>query len=395
MPDAAACEWDRIPIVLQFPELTKFAETYGFFGSQGMIMLEGQHFVPRDRPSKTVYIFMHPSSTLNLLPMPAALANAGLHVICASGRYPKNDSALIMEKVCFDLGQYIKWAKEVAGYEKVILVGWSGGGSLSLFYQSQAETPTITHTPAGDEYDLTAARLIPANGVIFIAAHLGRAEILTESLDPSVRDELNPDDRDIELDIYSPDCPNKPPFDPAFVERFRAAQLARSRKITAWVEDTLATLKARGGDEVERSFVVHRTWCDVRWLDTTIDPNARKPGMTVLGVPKVTNSAPAGLARYTSLRSWLSQWSIDRCQCRGVESAAGIKRSPVIVIENEADDGVPASHNTIIHDALATSDKEKHLIRGATHYYMGQPEQLRECIDMVIGWSQRKGLLAD
>lgn len=35
------------------------------------------------------------------------------------------------------------------GYEKVVLCGWSGGGSLSALYQSEAEQPTITHTPAG------------------------------------------------------------------------------------------------------------------------------------------------------------------------------------------------------------------------------------------------------
>ena len=43
--------------------------------------------MPRgSKNADTVYIFMHPSSTLQLLPMPAALANAGLHVICAGSR---------------------------------------------------------------------------------------------------------------------------------------------------------------------------------------------------------------------------------------------------------------------------------------------------------------------
>ena len=102
--------------------------------------------------------------------MPTALANAGLHVLCAGSRYPKNDSALIMEKVCYDMGQYVKWAKEVCGYRKVVLVGWSGGGSLSLFYQDQAEHPTITHTPAGDEADLVGANLQPADAILLLAA---------------------------------------------------------------------------------------------------------------------------------------------------------------------------------------------------------------------------------
>ena len=105
-----------------------------------MVALEGQHFLP-EVVSDTVYIFMHPASTLQLLPMPQALADAGLHVICAGSRYPKNDTALIMEKVAVDLGPYVRRAREDLGYRTVVLVGWSGGGSLSLFYQSQAESP--------------------------------------------------------------------------------------------------------------------------------------------------------------------------------------------------------------------------------------------------------------
>ena len=100
---------------------------------------------------------MHPASTLQLLPMPTALADAGLHVLCAGSRYAKNDSALIMEKVAYDLGPTSATPAR-AWLRKVVLVGWSGGGSLSLFYQAQAERRRITHTPAGDPYDLTAAQ---------------------------------------------------------------------------------------------------------------------------------------------------------------------------------------------------------------------------------------------
>jgi pimeloyl-ACP methyl ester carboxylesterase len=387
-------EWDRIPIIISFPEDRRFAETYGFTGTQGKVWLEGQHFLPRNRPSDTVYIVMHPSSMLQLLPLPSALADAGLHLICANSRYAKNDSALIMEKVCYDLAHYIRWAKETAGYRRVVLLGWSGGGGLALFYQAQAERPTITHTPAGDVYDLTTMNLMPADGMIFIAAHLSRAETITDFLDPSVKDELNPDDRDIELDIYSSACPHQPPYDAAYIQHFRAAQLARSRKITGFVENLLARLKAKDDGEMERGFVVHRTWCDLRWLDLTIDPNGRKPNVTLMGPPKVANSAPAGLARYTSLRSWLSQWSIDRSNAKGADSARRMTRIPVLQIDNQADDGVPACHARILYEALGTPDKEQVSIEGANHYYVGQPEQLRECVQKVIEWSTRNGYLS-
>lgn len=390
---AVGPQWDRVPIVISFVESPAFAETHGFVGTQGLVWLEGQRLVPRDRPSDTVYIFMHPSSTLQLLPMPIALADAGLHVICGGSRYAKNDSALIMEKVCYDLSRYVKWAREEAGYKKIVLVGWSGGGSLSLFYQSQAENPSITHTAAGDPYDLTAAGMTAADGVVFIAAHLSRAETVTQFLDPSVRDESNPDERDLELDIYDPACPNQPPYSPAFVARFRAAQIERNRRITHWAEAKLAELKARGDGEVEFGFVVHRTRCDVRRLDPSIEPNGRHFPDNALEESRKANTIPAGLARFSSLRSWLSQWSYDRSQAKGPMSAARITRAPVLLIENEADDNVPASHGPMIFEALATKDKEMVSIAGATHYYFRQPEQMQQCIDALVDWSRRKALL--
>jgi len=299
-----------------------------------------------------------------------------------------------MEKVAIDMGAWVKDAR-ARGYEKVILVGWSGGGSLSLFYQAEAEAPSITATPAGDAVDLTQAGLEPADGVIFIAAHLSRAETLTEWLDPSVTDELDPDRRELAFDIYDSACPHQPPYTDEFVQRFRAAQVARNRKISEWCQERLDTLRRRETSEVERCFVVHRTMCDVRWLDPSIDPNGRRPGWCYLGDPRAVNTSPAGLGRYSSLRSWLSQWSYDLSNAKGPKNAARIRRTPVLQVENLADDAVPASHNPTIRSALATEDKEYVGIEGATHYYQGQPAQLQQCIGAVLDWSRRKGLLAE
>lgn len=395
MPDSQTrTEWTRTPLIVSFADNPKFTETYGFAGNSGKVNLEGQLLKSANSSARTVYLFMHPTSVLHLLPMPTALADAGLDVLCAASRYPRNDTALIFEKVAIDLGKWVAHAREELGYDKVVLVGWSGGGSLSLFYQAQAENPSVTKTPAGDPVDLTAAGLQPADGVIFIAAHLSRAETMTEWLDPSVVDELDPDNRDPEFDIYSPDCPHQPPYDPEFVARFREAQKARNRRITKWAQDTLARLQKQGTAEQERAFVVHRTMCDVRWLDPAIDPSDRRLGWTYMGDPMAVNVGPVGLARYTTLRSWLSQWSYDLSNAKGPMNAARIHRTPVLQIENTADEAVPATHNPTIRDALATPDKEYVILKGATHYYLGQSELLARCIDTVIDWSRRKGLLA-
>ena len=55
----------------------------------------------------------------------------------------------------------------------------------------------------------------------------------------------------------------------------------------------------------------HGTVADPRWLDPTVDPNERTPGTSYLGDPQVVNMSPVGLARFCTLRNWLSQWSYD------------------------------------------------------------------------------------
>jgi hypothetical protein len=161
------------------------------------------------------------------------------------------------------------------------------------------------------------------------------------------------------------------------------------------VLELLDRFKTRNDGEVERGFVVHRTNCDVRWLDPAVDPNGRKSGWCFLGDPRIANSAPAGLARFSTLRSWLSQWSYDHSKAKGAVNAQRIQTCPVLQIVNEADDAVPATHNPVIRDALATKDKEYAEIVGATHYYVGQPDQLAACIYHVSDWSRRKKLLTD
>jgi len=81
--------------------------------------------------------------------MPAALADAGLHVLCAGSRYAKERQRADHGEGRLRLGQYVRHARDVLGYRKVVLVGWSGGGSLSLFYRRRPSSrASRRHRPA-------------------------------------------------------------------------------------------------------------------------------------------------------------------------------------------------------------------------------------------------------
>lgn len=137
---------------------------------------------------------------------------------------------------------------------------------------------------------------------------------------------------------------------------------------------------------------MHRTVADPRFLDPTLDPNGRRPGWCYMGNPETANSGPIGLARFTTLRSWLSQWSIDHSRGDAMACAARV-RAPLLVIENTADDAVPQPHPLMLFDSAASPDKTFTQVVGATHYYAGQPELLEQATTLVRDWLRVRGLM--
>jgi pimeloyl-ACP methyl ester carboxylesterase len=381
-------EYDRIPYLVVFEDTADYQDTYG--GAGDVVALESYLLKPRDTPSDTVIVFMHPIGGGAYLPMVNALARAGHHVVYCNSRYRGVDSALIMEKVVQDLGACIRDAKDRLGYSTVVLAGWSGGGSLSLYYQQQARKATVTCTPAGDPPDLTSLDLPAADAVVLLAAHVSRHGTLTEWIDPSIIDETDPSKRDPELNLYDPANPNRPPYTDEFIDRYRQAQIARNRRITTWVRDTLAELKAAGRPHDEFGFVVHGTMADPRWLDPSIDPNERVPGTCYLGDPEVVNMGPVGLARFSTLRSWLSQWSYDDALGDGVVCGRDID-VPTLVVGNLADNACTPSHTRRLFEAIGCPDKQLHEIAGATHYYLGRDQvpMLTEAVGVVTDFLAR------
>ena len=377
----------REPYGYAYAEKSRLKETYG--GPEGQVFVECMRIRPEEGDAKAVILFSHPIGGGSFLPMVTALAKAGRHVIYCNTRYRGNDTALILEKCVLDLGACIADLKQRFGYEKVVLGGWSGGGSLSLFYQDQAEHPTITHTPAGDPVDLVAANLQPADAILLLAAHISRSVTMTEWIDPSILDEDRPFERDRELNIYDPACPNQPPYSEAFVARFRAAQIERNRRITARAKQTLAELKATDPD-MERPFVVYGTMSDVRWTDPTQDPSDRRPYTCYLGEPRIANDGPVGLGRFTTLRSWLSQWSYDESRANGVTNGAGVS-CPTLTINNTADLACTPSHARRLFEALGSKDKTYVDIEGADHYYMERPDLLPTAVKTVTEWLDARG----
>ena len=145
-------------------------------------------------------------------------------------------------------------------------------------------------------------------------------------------DESDPLSADEALDPY--DTRNGPPFSADFQLRYRAAQRDRNERITDWALDQLDRLA--GTRARDRLFTVSRSWADLRMIDPSIEPSDRRPNWCYLGDPMRANYGVFGVGTVSTLRSWLSMWSLRTSQCIAAPHLARIT-VPALVVHATAD----------------------------------------------------------
>ena len=337
-------------------------------------------------PKRVAAIVMHPASNFMGHYLIAPLAARGVACMGLNSRYAGNDTLLLMERVIQDLGAGVQFLR-AQGYDKVVLIGNSGGASLSAFYQAQAEKLTIETMLDGDPAGLSPQDLPPVDGLALCAAHEGRSTLMRNWIDPSVTDEHDPLSVDPALDMYDP---RNQPFMPDFLHRFKAAQAARLQRLEDWVAQRLALLRSQSapGSPRDQTFIIHRTHADPRCLDLGLDANDRQLG-SVWGNgaagARAVNYAASQMGRITSLTAFLSQWS-SQSRADGPSNLA--KTSvPVLLCTYTADQSTfPSTRDAWLR---AAGERIRNVdIRGGNHYLAGQPRLVEQVADTMADWIQ-------
>jgi pimeloyl-ACP methyl ester carboxylesterase len=315
------------------------------------------------------------------------MATRGIGFLGWNTRFRGFESSFLLDHALVDIGVGVRWLREHAGVDTVVLLGNSGGGSLMAAYQAQAEagqkqahhvTPLEGMRPAAGLTELP-----PADGYIASAAHPGRPEVLTAWMDAAVIDENDPVATNAALNLF--DERNGPPFSEDFVARYRAAQIARNEAITDWAEIELERVRDAGFSD--RPFTVMRTWADPRMVDPTIEPTRRTPNLCYAGVPAKANRSTHGIAAACTLRNWMGMWSLRHAQTRAEPHLALID-CPALVINAEQDTGVFPSDARRIFDALASTDKSQCAI-DSDHYFT-TPGARSEQADTIAKWIAKR-----
>lgn len=309
-------------------------------------------------------------------------ARRGFGFLGWNTRYRGFEDQFLLEHALIDISVGMRWLREEAGVERIVILGNSGGGSLMGAYLAEAIKPTMHTALTGAGRDVLAS-LPKADLYISLNAHQGRPEVLTDWMDASVIDETDPVATDPALDPFNPD--NGPPYSADFIERYRAAQRARNQRITDWAKAELARLNAAGIPD--RIFPLFRVWGDLRCMDPAIDPSDRAPGQCYRGDPAVANRTPS-IGRANTIRTWLSMWSLETSKCMGEPHLSKFDM-PALVVQGSADTGVFPSDARKIFDFIGSADKRLEMLPGA-HYFEDSTKHRDDAADLIAGWIREK-----
>lgn len=339
---------------------------------------QGLYVCPADG-ARVAFIATHYNVDFSEHYLGELLASRGFGFLGWNTRYRGNEAWFLLEHALLDIDAGVRWLREEAGVDRIVLLGNSGGGSLMAAYHSQAVDPNIVPV-AGMRLPEEVHSLLGGDLYISLNAHGGRPEVLTDWMDPSVTDEFDPLAIDQSLSMYNPE--NGPPYSAEFIDRYRAAQRARNQRITDWVLAEIDRLKSAG--VFERVFMMQRVWADLRLMDPAIDPSDRVIGQCYAGDARRANFDARGIGNLSSLRSWLSMWSLSHSCCSGARHLERIVL-PALVIQSDADAGVFPSDAEHIFEGLGSDDKELKLVSG--DHYLLEPGGIREVVaDLIDNW---------
>ena len=335
---------------------------------------------------RSVIFIMHPRELLVTHYLVPHIVGAGYACWVQGPRTVGNDLRLEHEVALLDVAAGMVHLRTL-GFEKIVVLGNSGGASLFAFYNQQAllePARRITHTPGLRPVKLAEAALPAPDGFVFIAPHPGQGQLLLNCIDPSVKDESDPMSIDTALYPFSTvngfePKPQSSHYEAQFISRYRAAQRERVARIDAMAgqmisERQSARAKAKvGGTPVDAMrgalnaiFQVWRTDADLRAFDLRLDPSERRWGTVWGSDPIASNLGGVGFARVCTPESWLSTWSGLMTNASFAKCGNAIQQ-PALLIYYSGDNTVFPSDVKGIFDTIATSDKQRHDIKGNHH----------------------------
>lgn len=190
-------------------------------------------------PNKvTALVVVHQIPVAAEVPCPE-MAERGFTVVCTQ------ETGTTWDELARGVGYGVSYARSLPGIRHVVLLGWSGGGSMVAYYQNVAENGlTVCQAPERlDPCSRSLAGLPPADGVVFLDAIPGLAFSFMSALDAAtVKADGLTNQRINSLYLfnrrngYNPDPNQSSRYSLSFIDRYTQAQGQREADLVSAAE---------------------------------------------------------------------------------------------------------------------------------------------------------------
>jgi hypothetical protein len=361
---------------------------------------KGALYVPDSGPVPHVAVLViHRTSNFMNHLSTTELSKRGFMVLGMNPRSDNNETIVNFEEIALDIKSGVEFLKKQPGITKVLLLGHSGGGPSTTYYQAVAET--------GVAFCQNPAKLVrckdevgggpKADGMILVDAHPGNPVNTLRSLNGAVIDEDHADKTDPSLDPFStangfnPDGPSH--YSDEFKARYFKAQSERMNRLIAKARQIQADQKAgKHFPADDESFVWHRNRARIMELDLSIHGGTEKARKLLKNDGSIDDTQPVKSVRppnpsnakrdlsfsetknltltsflsANATRSTNSNDGIDWCSTNN-SSMCAVQAISVPLLVTAMGGHYFIRDDEIIYDLAKSTDKDYVVIEGAVH----------------------------
>ena len=367
---------------------------------------QGLYWVPDSGPiSHIAFLAIHRTGNYLSHVSTQQMPQRGYSVLGMNARFRNNEADVNWELIALDVRNGVRYLRSQPGITRVVLIGHSGGGPTTSYYQAVAEN--------GPAYCQGPNKLSPcsssqlsgfqpsdrADAIVFMDAHPSNTITTLRAVNGAVRSEDNPKNTAASLDPFDPKNGFNPNgdsvFSPDFVDRYSVAQ---SRRMNRLIEDAQRIRQdIQNGKHVptdDDAFIFYRnnarlsnfstsvhgrTFGPARLLknDGTVlagqivrtvrvsDPGQREADATFDGVKFLTLTSFLSANAIWSTHS-LNESEIDWCSSNNsVPCAVASVAVPILVMAMQGHYFI--RDGEYIYQTAASADKEFIIVEGANH----------------------------
>jgi pimeloyl-ACP methyl ester carboxylesterase len=367
---------------------------------------QGLYWVPDSGPvSHIAFLAIHRTGNYLSHVSTQQMPQRGYSVLGMNARFRNNEADVNWELIALDVRNGVRYLRSQPGITTVILIGHSGGGPTTSYYQAVAEN--------GPAYCQGPNKLSPcsssqlsgfqpsdkADAIVFMDAHPSNTITTLRAVNGAVQSEENPKNTSANLDPFSINNGFNPNgnsvFSQDFVDRYFKAQSQRMNKL---IEEALqARKKIEAGQYFptdDDAFIFYRTNARLSNFSTGVHGSTFNPaqllknnGTVVNGQIVTTVRVPDPSLReadatfdgvkFLTLTSFLSAnaiWSthslneneIDWCSSNNsVPCAVASISVPILVMSMQGHYFI--RDGEYIYETAASGDKEFIVVEGANH----------------------------